>query len=507
MGARVLVVGLDGADADLVDRWGEAGRLPTLAGLRARGARGTIDAFLGLSDDAHWSSFSTGLTPGRHGRFFHDRLGPDGYTRMGHVRADMTVEPFWDALTRDGHRVAIIDVPKSPLGDGDSLVIADWMTHGADTDDAVVSRNASARGLEARFVVDPSFVCDADLHLRTRTAAANLAFAEQLEERSARRARESRDLLLSDDWDLFVTVFAETHCVGHQCWRDHDLDHPEHDADRARATGDLIERIYADVDGNLADLIDAAGPEATVVVFSPIGMGPNYSGTHLMDEVLARLEPSPAPSDRVVRAIAPLRRVIPGRIRRAAPRAVRDAGNSIELQTKARRVYRAFPFDLAATAIRISCTGRDQFGQLDRDEYLAARGELRDELLQLVDPHTGASLVTDVLVTEDVYPGPASGDLFDLIVIWDQRRPITGVRSDRVGVVHTPLPPQRSGNHPNGGGWFVMAGPGIEPAVLDATSVVDLAPTIASLLGTELTNLDGRVIRELVDPGADAEIS
>ena len=58
----------------------------------------------------------------------------------------------------------------------------------------------------------------------------------------------------------------------------------------AAQTGDPIEQVYRSVDARLAEIVDAAGPETTVVVFSLLGMTANYSGEHLLDEILARIE-------------------------------------------------------------------------------------------------------------------------------------------------------------------------------------------------------------------------
>src|SRR3954467_9353699 len=126
MGAAVLLVGLDAADRALVDQWTQNGALPTLARLRERGVHGALAPLYGLGDDALWSSFSTATMPSRHGRYYHGRVGPDGASLVQTTRAATVVPPFWDALVRADRPVAVIDVPKSPLGDDRAVVVADW---------------------------------------------------------------------------------------------------------------------------------------------------------------------------------------------------------------------------------------------------------------------------------------------------------------------------------------------------------------------------------------------
>jgi hypothetical protein len=239
-------------------------------------------------------------------------------------------------------------------------------------------------------------------------------------------------LLVDDDWDLVVTAFAETHCVGHACWRDQDV----------------VQHVYREVDAHLASLIDAAGPGATVVAFSLIGMGPNYSGTHLLPNVLEGLA-----------------RTAPGR-------------------------YTVLPLDLRSSAIRIA----------REDDTNETRRDLRALLLGLTDPETDAALVRDVVFVADADPGPAAGDFADVLVEWETTGPITAARVDGTDVVRRRPPRDRSGNH-DGGGWFVAVGPGITASAGQGPRrIVDLGPTVAARLGVRLDGVDGVEMAELAGP-------
>src|SRR5436305_85646 len=65
--APVLVFGMDGGDYDVITEMLAAGRLPTLAGLRDRGAFGPLRSTEPPITPVAWSTFLTGLEPGRHG--------------------------------------------------------------------------------------------------------------------------------------------------------------------------------------------------------------------------------------------------------------------------------------------------------------------------------------------------------------------------------------------------------------------------------------------------------
>jgi len=66
-GVRSLIVGLDGADWQIIDPLIERGLLPNLEALRRRGAWGNIKALKPILSPLLWTSVATGVTPDRHG--------------------------------------------------------------------------------------------------------------------------------------------------------------------------------------------------------------------------------------------------------------------------------------------------------------------------------------------------------------------------------------------------------------------------------------------------------
>jgi predicted AlkP superfamily phosphohydrolase/phosphomutase len=68
-GGRAVVLGFDGADARLAARWMDEGQLPNLAKLRAEGTFAPLRSTVPSQTPVSWSTFSTGLNPGRHAIF------------------------------------------------------------------------------------------------------------------------------------------------------------------------------------------------------------------------------------------------------------------------------------------------------------------------------------------------------------------------------------------------------------------------------------------------------
>jgi len=516
MPARLLVLGIDAANPALVRAWTADGTMPTLGRLFAAGAHGTVQTAHGFFP-ATWPCFYTGCSPAEHGFHYGVQLRPGSYELFapgdgGLVRR----EPFWRPLGRAGRRVAILDVPMVGLDEAiNGVHLVEWGGH-----DAVYGLASWPPSLadeivrcEGRHPQPPN--CDA----RRETADDHRRFVEALEQGVEQRSHFARRVLARESWDLFLHVFSEAHCVGHQCWHLHDATHPAHDASIVRAIGDPLRRVYRAIDRSVGEILEDAG-DARVVVFSGHGMGHWYGAHFLLRDVLVRLgvtvaAPPPAPGlaerallgawhalpDRLrtrlrrthdVRARAPARRPIPGV----------DAAASL-----------CFPLanGLASTGIRLNLAGREPAGRIaPGDDARAFEDELAAALLEIVDERTERPLVREVVRTRDRYRGRALDALPDLLVEWNDEV-ATGstsvgrgagatvrARSPRIGRVEGSNDYCRTGEHRNAG-FVVATGAGLAPGPLAAdVSVMDLAPTFAAMLGVTLDGIDGVPVPALV---------
>lgn len=90
---RVVVLGFDGGDAKLAEQWMNEGKLPNLAKLREQGTFSPLRSTIPSQTPVSWSTFSTGLNPGRHSIF--DFLKRDTATyRPSFAAFDETKAPF-----------------------------------------------------------------------------------------------------------------------------------------------------------------------------------------------------------------------------------------------------------------------------------------------------------------------------------------------------------------------------------------------------------------------------
>ncbi|MEM7050838.1 MAG: alkaline phosphatase family protein [Acidobacteriota bacterium] len=90
---KVVILGFDGADAAMAEQWMDAGELPNLAALRDQGTFSPLRSTIPSQTPVSWSTFATGLNPGRHSIFDFLKRDTETY-RPSFAAFDETREAF-----------------------------------------------------------------------------------------------------------------------------------------------------------------------------------------------------------------------------------------------------------------------------------------------------------------------------------------------------------------------------------------------------------------------------
>jgi predicted AlkP superfamily phosphohydrolase/phosphomutase len=520
---RVLLIGLDSADAELIERWSDAGHLPALAGLREEGSWSRIGTTASALHVSAWPTLHTGTRPGVHGLYhaYQIRAGEQDVHRT--AASEIALAPFWKHLDQAGVRCIVVDAfmnaPVAGFGGLEVLEYGTWTWF----DQPRSTPPGLWKEIEARFGAYP-----APEHTKVHGRPEPRRFRDALVAGAGVKGELGRWLMREQPWDFLFFNFAEPHPAGHYLWHLQDRDYPLHPAGAAGGPpgppdsiglGEAVLDVYRAVDAAIGRLLGELDGGDTVIVTSGDGMGPNYSGCHLVPEALHRLglyhasdvgraggeRERPRPG-----VAASLRGLIPPGLRRAVSRCL-PPGMQHQLSMKWVNAgidwqrSRAFCIPNANEAfVRLNLAGREPRGIVERGAERALLLErLGAELAALSNPATGLAGAEEVLKVQELFAGPRHDDLPDLVVTWNARARVQGeLESPACGRIalqagHATAP-FYSGNH-RPAAFALARGPGVRPgAALASGHLVDVAPTVAALLGREpAAHWEGRPWSEL----------
>ena len=124
---QVWVIGLDGADWDILDPMIERGELPNLARLREEGAYGRLRSDEPLLSPMIWTSIATGRTVDEHGITWFMTDGPDG-EKIPISSRNRNVRALWNIATERDRSSAVIGWwatwPVEPI---DGFMVSDYV--------------------------------------------------------------------------------------------------------------------------------------------------------------------------------------------------------------------------------------------------------------------------------------------------------------------------------------------------------------------------------------------
>jgi predicted AlkP superfamily phosphohydrolase/phosphomutase len=510
---KVLIIGLDGVTFDLLGPWIESGELPNLRRLMQQGASGKLRTTLPPISSSSWSSFLTGVNPGKHGLVDFVYPGTDSYKVAMINATSRRTRSLWNWLNDAGLEVGLLGIPTTyPTEPVDGFMVSGFLAPGPDSEWAYppeLKEELRAELGEFRLAPDE----------RYRSTRWLDRFLDDLTASVENRTQAALYLMRNKPWDLFAVVYWDTDMVQHETWRLLDPTHPRHDPAEAATHRDRILAFHRKVDADVgrllaeADASTSAGEETLVIVMSDHGFGPAHSffltNNWLASQGLLRFKPGTRTAFKRLLfrlGYTPLRMF---RITKAI--GLGSLRRKVRFQQKSglmNRVFLSFD-DVDWSQTRAFSIG--SFGQVyinlagaypegivqPGEEYDRLKDAIVREALTLRDPRTGQPLVERVYRREEVYTGRYLERTPDLILQprgWEYMafghadfgsnklvEPIIGL----------------SGHH-RLDGVVMLAGAGAKAgARLEGASILDLAPTILHALGVAVPEeMDGRVLAE-----------
>jgi len=426
MSARSVIIGLDGADLELVLTLGPK-RLPSLFALMDRGTYAHQESVQPPATLPNWTTFLTGLDPGQHGVFdFTTRRGYQVRFSAGTVREALTIMARLDKL---GLACCCVCFPATwpPERLEHGVFISGW--------DAPVA-----------FEADRSFVWPSSLHDTLVRRFGPLRFDEvdqfradepgwhaglgaKLADKVLRRTELAQFLLAMRRWDVFAFYFGESDTASHYLWSLYDEGSPRRPAVVSEAERTGLVRVYEALDRAVGQLVDAAGPDAEITLVSDHGSGGSSDKVVYLNRALAEADllrfRTPSAVSRVD-GVGRLKRLgLHGLSPRLRDRLFRFHGALLPslLESRARFGSIDMPNTHAFSdelnyfpAVHLNQRGREPRGAFEPKDRVRVRTRVADALERLRDPFTGRPIVAKVHEREALFHGPFVDRAPDLLL-------------------------------------------------------------------------------------------
>jgi predicted AlkP superfamily phosphohydrolase/phosphomutase len=489
MSKKTVLIGLDGATFTVLDPLMRDGVMPFLAGLVDGGARAELRSTIPALTPPAWTSVMTGYGPGRHGIFdFFRRESAASPTMQFLTSRAIGTETIWERASAYGRRVTVLNFPLTfppPTVDG-HVVPGGWMPW------RQLRLGCYPEGLYDRLKALPGF--------NPRRLAMDMSHEEKALEGCRREEYEgwvtlhiSREqqwgavvehLMVEDPVDLTAVMFDGVDKIQHLCWRfvDPDLRDSLSEPWELRVREVCLE-YFRVVDDLIARITALAGEDATVVIVSDHGFGPQVR-TFFVNAWLAQrgelawnAGEGPRASGTAVVGVGQLARHV------------------YQLDWSRTRAYAPMP---SGNGIHIVRGDAEHPYGVPAREYERYRDQLASDLLALRDAD-GVQVVRRVWRREEIFKGPYL-ELSPDLTLELQDGGLVSILDSEQAVMPRPEP---SGTH-RPEGVFIGSGPGWRKgASLPQLSLLDVAPLLLYSLDVPVpADFEGRVPFEALEAGA-----
>ena len=481
---RFLLIGLDGAEPSLVERWMDTGRLPQLASLRDTGTYLHLKSTMPPATFPAWTTCVTGVNPGRHGVFDFTEMIPGEYALRFVNASNRKAPALWNILSNAGKRVGVLGVPATYPPES----VNGFMVSGFDS--PVCTRIDRSFVRPAEFYDDVRGWRFADFQETNIGPGWHAKALPKLLDGIGAKEAIAAKLLAREPWDFFMVVFGESDTVAHHFWLFHDPRSPRHRPGQE----DAIRRVYERLDAAVAKLMQAAGGDVTVGVVSDHGFGGAGTGVVHLNNWLSehgylRFASSGANALKTMAL-----RCTPEAWRGPLFRMFRNAAAGAESRSRFSGIdwnhTRAWSEELNYfPSIRVNLAGREPSGQVPPSEYDAFCEELQRGLESWTP-------IRKVFRRDELYAGDFVDRAPDLVIelALEDGYSHSCLRS-RGGPSFRRMAPEEhlggkehgmNGNHRPSGVLFLS-----KPTVAGAARLEDVAPTVLAELGVAAPPMDG----------------
>jgi len=429
--AKAVVLGIDGVPYTLLKRFISDGIMPNLASLAAKGTLRDMTASIPEVSSTSWSTFMTGVNPGKHGIYGFMELEKGSYGWRFPNANDIKSETLWEIAGRNGLKSIVINLPSTyPAREMNGVLTAGFV--------ALDLKKATYPASAYEYLKGIGYKMD----VNTRKAQeSSEALAEEIESAFEIRKKAILHFLDNGEWDLFISVITETDRLHHYLWAAlQDENHPQHR---------FFIDFYKKLDKFIGEMYERVGDDIPFIILSDHGF------TSIKKEVYLN---------------SWLKEKGYLKFNKDVPESFTDMDDQSRV------------FVLDPSRIYIHLKGKYSRGCVAESEYETLRQELKKELMLLnVD---GEKVIKSVIFKEDIYSGDHYDEAPDMVVLSYEGFDIKGaINKDCIsgnGFL--------TGGHTRDNAVFYIN----RPVNCEGLNIMDVGPTIMSLLNIGEDNFDGK---------------
>lgn len=450
---KVCLFGIDGSPPKLIfEQWIDD--LPNIRKLMRSGTYAKINSTIPPATIIAWNAMISGKDASEIGVFSYTYKDKDGKSRLvssKNVRCKM----LWDILTEQDKKTVSLYVPLTyPVRPINGCMISGFLTPGVDTACAYPeSIKEKLKKLE-----HPEIFFDIGAGLAAHKSLDVDSLLEKTYQMTKMQVEILKDILVNEEWDLFISVMIGSDRLQHMLWRHFDENHRRSIPDSPYRNA--LKDYYIYLDQKLGEVLELLDEDTVVLVVSDHGMvrqeGKININNWLIQEGYMFL------TEEFIEEIEENKKI----------------GKKTRIRYEGIDMKKTLAYGAGAYNGRIFLS-KEKLG----DNYQQFREELAAKIKKIKGDQ-GQELKTEIFKAEEIYEDSSSPECPDLTVYFDELRWASNPDFGAEGLYswETAMGADSAGHSKQG--CFIVSGKGIPNLdQIDDIDIKQVAPTVLKLLG------------------------
>ncbi|MGM0438517.1 MAG: alkaline phosphatase family protein [Bacillota bacterium] len=497
MSGRTFVIGIDGGDFSLVQKWIDEGKLPNLAKIKKEGSSGKLRSTIPPITGAAWSTFQTGTNPGKHGAFNWFKRKEGEYRASPVTYNDIAEPTLWQILSQQDKKVGIIGVPVTYPPEK----INGFLIPGLLTPKEAENQSYPKEIMEEVREIAPDYKFSPKEWTRGYDPK---EWVDEMHDDIDDKVNVATHFMDTKEWDMMMVHFMETDQVQHFMWNYHEDESEDWDP---------VFDIYKKADEAIGKINDKLNEDDTLLIMSDHGFGPLrydfHIDTWLLREGYIKFRNNFFTKfkefffNRGVNkeSLYPI-----GEYLYPVANKINFINNVLDVASNPLFEWLFLSsqnVDWENTVayshseighIYLNVKGREPRGCVEPEDVPKVRQEIIEKLRELENPFTGKKITSQVYEGDKYYHGDKAHLAPDIIFLPDDME-IIGKGAYEFLTHKTVNKSRFQTGHHRMDGLFLAKGPHVKSNNDVNAGIIDLAPTILYDLGLPvLDSMDGEVI-------------